>query len=184
MRNNNGKMIDELPGDLIIKIGSNLSYQTFTSLNTIVCHDISDKRIFTRCALFMCVTQHTKHTHQNYINDVLKEYGVDVEEFYEILNTSSFDKYAISELLYAINSNIIDDITKDSYDIYFDDKKTSSINIQNTIAVSKIIMMLIEKRIIEEYKMNNPYCFVNRTVINTLMNYFHVIVKSHHMIWI
>lgn len=159
-------MFGNLHNDLIENIGSNLTFMEYTTMVHALNLNISDEIIFTQCSLFS-TENNLKHT--------LRLYGISPTDLYEIIFNSAYDVMSVIELFDNI---VFDKICnkKQNYNVVLDYQKTSPSNVENTITLTKIFLITIEDHIRKRFIINNPYSSVSVMIINTLINYFQVIV--------
>jgi hypothetical protein len=161
-------MFEKLPNDLIENIGSKLTFMEYTTLVRALNMNISDELIFTHCSLFST---------ENNLKQTLILYGILPTDLYKTIINSSYDVTSVIELFDNI---VFDKICnkKQNYNIVIDYQKTSPSHVENTITLTKIFLITIEDHIRKRFIINNPYSSVNVMIINTLINYFQVIVCS------
>jgi hypothetical protein len=163
-------MIDAIPVELCLKIGNFLSYREFENVNNVIQLHISKKELFVESQLF--------HTSGDKLQHILKIYGINKFEFYDTLHNSAWDFDNIYELLLAIDNNNINFQTKYDYSLAFDMTKINKSNIESTIVVSQILMLIIEEKLNQEFVINNPYHYLCLQVTNTLVFYFQNIITN------
>ena len=161
-------MIHDIPSDILSIIGTNLSYKEFTLLRDAANLKISNKSILTNCSLL---------SKENNLTNTLNLYGISHKDFWKTLFNSAYNTCDLTELLDDIVNNSIDNKRKD-YNILFDYFKTNSSHIENTITVTQIILITIEDRVRKRFIINNPYSYINIMIINSLINYFQIVVCS------
>ena len=159
--------MNTLPLDVFETIGNSINYKEYKYLNTALSMGFSDKYLFETCVLF---------SKSSLANTILDLCDISPNYFYEHLVNSAFNLVEVTELMYALNAGTVDKNNKREYKINFNPDKTSSSNIANTIIVSKILLIMIEYRAGEHFIINNPYGYLHIIVINTMINYFQIVV--------
>jgi hypothetical protein len=167
-------MLDAIPQELFTIMRKYLSYNNLQNINTIIVIDKSDKDLFANSQLF--------YQTNVFFQKALNHFEMSSNELYDMIDQSALDLNNVYEILFAITSNHILNETKYDYNLKINYEKTDYSYIKNTITILNIIMMTMEHNIIDDFVINNPYHYTSINITNTLLHYFHCIVRNNYTV--
>lgn len=167
-------MLDMIPQELFTIMRKHLSYNNLQNINHIILIDKYDKDLFVNSKLF--------YQTNVFLQNALNRFEISSNELYDIIDQSALDLNNVYEILFAIISNHILNETKYDYNLKINYEKTNYSYIKNTITVLKIIMMTMEHNVSDEFVINNPYHYTSINITNTLLHYFHYIVRNNYTV--
>lgn len=151
--------MQNLPDDMVTYIMAALPYNSCQNMNDALSIQLSSKEIFK-----MFVSENKGFT------TVLRNLGVNIDEFYEKMTYSTFDAHTICDLIFYIGNNKIDNENKYTFDFKYS-IQTSNELIMNSIFCTKVLLNMIHKYITGAFIINNPYYYLHTSISNVLFNY-------------
>lgn len=167
-------MLDIIPQELFTIVRKHLSYKDLQNINNMIIIDTSDKEMFVNSKLF--------YQNDMYLESTLHLFEITSEKLYNMLKNSALDINNVYDILFAIITNDISNENKYDYNLKINYNKIEYSCINNTITVLKILMMIMEHHVTDEFIINNPYHYTSINITNTLLRYFHYIVHNNYTI--
>ena len=167
-------MLDTIPPELFTIMRKHLTYNNLQNINTIILIDKFDKDLFANSQLF--------HQTNVFLQKALNRFEMSSNEMYDMIDQSALDLNNVYDILFAITTNNILNETKYDYNLKINFEKTDYSYIKNTITILKIIMITMEHNITDDFIINNPYHYTSINITNTLLLYFHYVVRNNYIV--
>ena len=167
--------MNRIPLEVIGIVGKYLTFCEFQIVNNVFNLDLTNKYMFANSVLF---------DNQNKISKSLMSYEINNgNELYDILFQSAYNILQLYDILYAIENNTITCNNKYNYNININLSKKSTMHINNTITITKIIFATIEPYIFQsDMIINNPYYYTSINITDCLIQYFQIIIRDNYII--
>lgn len=148
-----------LLNDIVAYIMAMLPYNSCKNMNEALSVQLSNREIFT-----------------NFVSEnktfiaVLRNLGVNIDEFYEKMTCSTFDTDTICDLIFYIGNNQIDNINKYTFNFKYSIQISDEL-IMNSIFCTKVLLNMNHMHISGAFIINNPYYYLHTSVSNVLFDY-------------